>query len=175
MNRFRNFWIIPGSEWTHLKINGYERVHLFADLIWARLELFGHERKPDWVIVRTFSRYYRFLRNSKILVHYISNIAEAESVLLINKKSSMEQTNGPSTRQLLETRDDACTAVGRILDDHQSLFEMAPFAKDSTVNKLSSTCYKENFVICLENTLHSASRLLCRYAKNGGCLLEKAQ
>ncbi len=87
----------------------------------------------------------------------------------------MEQTNGPSTCQLLETRDDASTAVGRILDGRQSLFEMAPFAKNSTVNKLSSTCYKENFVICHANTLHSDSRLLCRYAKNGGCLLEKAQ
>ena len=145
-------------------MKGYERANLFADLIWAVSEIFVLERKRDWAIVRTFSRYYCFLLNSKILVHFNENNTKAESISLRSKTIWTEQTNEPSTRQLLVTKDDTCAAVKRILD-HEICFEVVPFKKYNTIVKLHSTSYKEYFFIRHAKMLHSAGWLLCRYAK----------
>ncbi len=79
-----------------------------------------------------------------------------------------------SSKQLLETRDEGCPAVQRILKGDESRFEMVPFEKFNAIARLRSQHYNGSYVICHENSLRSAGWLLCVYVKNGGCLLQKA-
>ena len=86
--------------------------------------------------------------------------------------SSSSATN-PRSRELLETIEDAVLAVQRILCGNKSRFEMVSFQKYNAVAMLRLQNYVGYCVVCHNNTLRSAGWLLCRYALNGGCPLEK--
>ena len=79
-----------------------------------------------------------------------------------------------SNCQFLETKDSACAAVQRILNNRDSRFEVVPFENYNKTTKLRSQHYNGYFVLCHSNTLRSAGWLICRYVKNGGCCLERA-
>ena len=66
----------------------------------------------------------------------------------------MERSRG--SRQLLETKEEARSAIARILKGDNSRFQVVPFEKFNTVAKLRSRHYNGYFVICHTNTLRSA-------------------
>ena len=82
--------------------------------------------------------------------------------------------NASESRQILESRYDACTAVRQILKGNHTRFEMVDFEQYNRIAKLRSRHYASYYVRCHANSLRSAWWLLCRYAKNGGRKLEKA-
>ena len=77
-------------------------------------------------------------------------------------------------RQLIITRNDTPAAVKSLLQGKANQFELVSFEKYNTHAKLSSQYYKGYFVVCHANTVFSAGwLLLCRYAQNGVCTVEK--
>ena len=87
---------------------------------------------------------------------------------------SSSSATDPRSRELPETRDNAVVAVQRILAANESQFDFVSFLKYNAVSKLRPQNYNGYFVVCHINTLRSAGWLLCRYALNGGCTLEKS-
>ncbi len=75
---------------------------------------------------------------------------------------------------MLEARDEAYTAVQRILNEDESRFEVVAFENFNAIGKLRSQYYNGFYLIFLENYLRSAGQLSFMYVKNGGCLLEKS-
>ena len=78
------------------------------------------------------------------------------------------------TRQLLQSRDNAIDAARLLLNWQDTQFELVLFEKFVTVAKLHSKHYNSYFVLCHTNTLCSAGWLICQYAKNGCCSLDRA-
>ena len=79
-----------------------------------------------------------------------------------------------ASRQLLETREQAIIVVKELIRGNSTRFELVPFEKYNTIAKLRSQHYNGYFVVCHVNTLRSAGWLVCRYAKNGDCPLDRA-
>ena len=77
------------------------------------------------------------------------------------------------TRQLLLTREDALSAIGKLIKGEECRFNLVTFDKYNAHAKLRSIHYKGYTVLCHANTMRSAGWLLCRYAHNGSCPLEK--
>ena len=78
-----------------------------------------------------------------------------------------------TSRQLLETREDACSTVQKILHGEAARFEMIPFDKYNRIARLRSPHFNSYSVLCHSSTTRSAGWLVCRYILNGGCQLEK--
>ena len=87
---------------------------------------------------------------------------------------SLSSAANRTCRDFLETKEDVVVVVQRILAGNESRFEMFSFQKHNAVVKLRSQLYCGYFVICNIDTLRSAGWLLCRYALNSGCTLEKS-
>ena len=77
-------------------------------------------------------------------------------------------------QQLLKAREQATIVIEEHIRGNSTRCELVPFEKYSTVAKLRSHYYNGCFVVCHVNTLRSAGWLVCRYAKNGGCPLDRA-
>ena len=78
------------------------------------------------------------------------------------------------SRQILESRDDACAAARQILRENHTRFEMIDFERYSRIAKLRWRHCASYYVLYHANSLRSAEWLLYCYAKNGGCPSEKA-
>ena len=86
---------------------------------------------------------------------------------------SSSSAENPMKCELLEAREDSVVAVQRMLVTNESRFEIVSFQKYNAVAKLRSLHYDGYFVICHIKSLRSTGWLLCLYALNAGCTLEK--
>ena len=78
------------------------------------------------------------------------------------------QMTTSTSRQLLETKEDACSTVQKILHGEAARFEMVPFYKYNRIARLRSPHYNSYHVLCHSNTTRSAGWIACGYILNGG-------
>ena len=78
------------------------------------------------------------------------------------------------SRQILATKEEAIVVVRRVLNGDDTRFDLVPFETYNKNAKLRSEHYNGFFIVCYANSLRSAGWLVCRYAKNGRCPVEKA-
>ena len=81
--------------------------------------------------------------------------------------------NASNSQQILESREDVYAAVHQILKGNHTRFEILDFERSNRIAKLRSQHYASYFILCHENSLRSAGWLICRYAKNDCCPLQK--
>lgn len=69
-------------------------------------------------------------------------------------------------------KDEAKSAVRRVLKGEATNFELVPFERYNRIVKLRSPYYHGYLVVCYGNTLRPAGWLVCKYATNRKCQLE---
>ena len=150
--------IVINNGWVNL-VENWTQTDLFLKKMYPkRIE---HEVSWKWIELVVKLSVNLSLRVVHTVIDYLRRI-------LHNFKKGKTKMSKTNTRELLETRENYCTAAQGILDRKNNGFEMVPFERYNAAVKLRSPKRNAYYVICHSNTHHSAGWLVCRFAKNGG-------